>query len=112
MAELSPETQANLHSQLVKLGDMMGDGLHLESDGKWISRDYRKTLKALCLMPKQKRANNSALINEKMAERLKQLNCPNCNAGLKQVRSGSMKATCSGCGSKYTLLSRKKSKRK
>lgn len=107
--QLSDEDTARLHRQLVKLGDMMGDGLHHEPDGKWIQKEYRQVLKALGLMPKQKRTNNSALINEKMAERLKQINCPNCNTELKQVRSGSMKAICSGCGRKFPLLSRKKS---
>lgn len=30
-----------LHRQLVKLGDMIGDGLHDEPDGKWITKEYR-----------------------------------------------------------------------
>lgn len=38
-------TKAHLHRQLVKLGDMMGDGLHLEPDGKWISKEYKQGAK-------------------------------------------------------------------
>lgn len=109
MAELSPETTAHLHKQLIKLGDMMGDGLHHEPDGKWIAKEYKQVAKALGLIPKQKRANNSAQINERMTERLREVNCPNCHCELKQTRSGSMKAKCVGCGSKYSLLQRKKS---
>lgn len=107
MAELSPDTKAHLHNQLVKLGDMMGDGLHQEPDGKWIEKEYRQVLKALGKLPKQKRTNNSAQINERMIERLKEVNCPNCQGELKQTRSGSMKAKCVGCGNKYGLLKRK-----
>lgn len=29
-----------LEDRLVRLGDMMGDGLHLEPSGKWIEREY------------------------------------------------------------------------
>lgn len=39
---LSKEVEDRLYGQLVKLGDMMGDGLHHEPGGKWISRDYKK----------------------------------------------------------------------
>ena len=35
-----------LEDRLVRLGDMMSDGLHLEPNGKWIEREYKKTLKA------------------------------------------------------------------
>ena len=62
-AVLSEETKAHLHSQLIKLGDMMGDGLHHEPDGRWISKEYTKVLRALGIAPKQKRANNSEVIN-------------------------------------------------
>lgn len=37
----------HLHRQLIKLGDMMGDGLHYESDGKWIEKEYTKICKIL-----------------------------------------------------------------
>ena len=57
-----------LWNNLVKLGDMMGDGLHLESDGKWIEKEYKKTLLLLGLLPKQKR--NTADIDEYMRQRV------------------------------------------
>lgn len=31
-----------LHQRLICLGDMMGDGLHLERDGRWIAREYKR----------------------------------------------------------------------
>lgn len=36
-----------LHNQLIRLGDMLGDGLHHESDGAWIPGGYRRVSKAL-----------------------------------------------------------------
>lgn len=34
-----------LYQQFIKLGDMMGDGLHLEKDGRWIAREYKRISK-------------------------------------------------------------------
>ncbi|MGQ7951444.1 hypothetical protein [Providencia huashanensis] len=101
-----------LHRQLVKLGDMIGDGLHHEPDGKWITKEYRRICKALGYIkptPRKPAVNNSSEINEKMAERLSNVNCK-CGSKLKQSRSGSMKAICTSCNAKYTLLKRVKVK--
>ncbi|WP_434340225.1 hypothetical protein [Motilimonas cestriensis] len=98
---ISDDAKAHLHKQLVKLGDMMGDGLHHESDGKWIKAEYRRTLKALGLLPKAKR--NIAGIDAAMAKRVSEVNCQKCGGQLKQTRSGSKRAQCQ-CGAKYQLL--------
>ncbi len=110
MSELTQETKDRLHRDLVKLGDMMGDGLHLEPDGKWINQEYKRTLKALGLAPKIQRKNNSKAINERMEQRVKEVNCQKCGGTLKQTRSGSKRAQCQSCGTKFQLL--KLSKRK
>lgn len=102
MPKLSEETQARLHNQLVKLGDMMGDGLHHEPDGKWINREYKQTLKALGMLPKK--ANNSEVINARMIERVNDVPCGKCQGKLKQTRSGSKRAVCISCGGKWQLL--------
>lgn len=44
----------NLHQQLIRLGDMMGDGLHLEQDGKWIEKEYKHICMLLGLIKKTK----------------------------------------------------------
>jgi len=99
------EDRECLSRQFIRLGDMMGDGLHLESDGKWISKEYRRVAKALgYIMPGKKRANNSGAINEKMDERVKQVACRKCGGTLKQSRSGSMQAKCTSCQAKFQLL--------
>lgn len=100
-ADLSPETKAHLHSQLVRLGDMMGDGLHEEPGGKWISRDYNRILKALGHLPSKPRRNNVAGIDAAMAKSLQSAKCSQCGGGLKQSRSGSLRATCLSCGAKF-----------
>ena len=99
-----------LHSQLVKLGDMMGDGLHHEPDGKWIEKEYRKVARALGLTraPKRKRADPT-LVNSAMESRLEDFRC-NCGGRAKQTRSGSMRAKCVDCGAKYQILKRKTKK--
>ncbi|WP_417883602.1 hypothetical protein [Vibrio rumoiensis] len=102
------DNKAFHHRQLVKLGDMMGDGLHLEPGGKWISQEYKKIAQALGLIPKRKRANNSKAINERMAERVKETPCTFCKGELKQTRSGSMRARCVECGKLFGLLKRAK----
>lgn len=105
-------TQVNkdfLHSQLIKLGDMMGDGLHHEPDGKWIPREYKKVMKALGIGPK--RRNNSEAINKAMVPRLKDVKCQKCQGDLKQTKSGSKRGKCVGCGARYQLLTTRKRKR-
>jgi len=112
MNKLSEEAKGRLHKDLVKLGDMMGDGLHLESDGKWISREYKKILKALGMLPKKKispeemakRKSKSEAINKRMQERISQTPCGKCNGALKQTRIGSKRAICESCGGKWQLL--------
>jgi len=94
--------EAYHYSQLVKLGDMMGDGLHLEPDGKWISREYKAHLKSLGLLPKRK--NNTSIINDAMVSRVSEITCGNCSGKLKQNRSGSKRATCINCKSQWKLL--------
>ena len=99
------EDREFLSRQLIRLGDMIGDGLHHETDGKWISREYRRIAKALGYeMPTEKRANNNDAINEKMAERVKEVSCRKCGGELKQSRSGSMQAKCTSCDAKFKLL--------
>lgn len=96
-----------LKDRLVHLGDMMGDGLHLEPGGKWVEKEYKKTLKALGLLEPVKRNSNSEKINEFMAKRLKEVKCT-CGSELVQSRSGSFIGKCSKCGKKFILGSRRK----
>ena len=96
------EGKAHLHRQLVKLGDMMGDGLHLEPNGNWINAEYRRTLKALGLLPPRK--NNGDAINKAMSVRVVEVACPSCGGALKQTRSGAKRARCKLCSNLYKLL--------
>lgn len=96
-----------LEDRLVRLGDMMGDGLHLEPGGKWIEREYKKTLKALGILEPVKRKNNSEKINEFMAKRLKEVKCT-CGSELIQSRSGSFIGKCLKCGKKFILGNRER----
>lgn len=99
---LSKESTADLNSQLIKLGDMMGDGLHLEPDGKWISREYKQVAKALGLLPK--RTVNVDRINQAMIRRVIDVQCGKCGGHLKQTRSGSKRAICIDCDARWKLL--------
>ena len=97
-----------LHRQLIRLGDMMGDGAHHEPDGKWIEKEYKKILKVLGMLPKVKR--NVKGINKAMIVRIKKVKCTECDGDLKQTKSGSMRARCIECGNKFQLLKRNKKK--
>ncbi|KZL02184.1 hypothetical protein PsAD5_00133 [Pseudovibrio sp. Ad5] len=99
-----------LSERLVRLGGMIGDGLHLEPDGKWITREYRSTLKALGI--KRLRANNSAEINEFMQAQVEALTCSKCEGELKQTRSGSLRAACTNCGARFVVGKRRRRKAK
>ena len=102
---MNDKSEDFLYNQLIKLGDMMGDGLHLEPDGKWIEKEYRRIAKVLGLLPKR----DTSSIDEFMNKRIKEVKC-NCGGDLKQVRKGSFVAKCISCGNKYRLGSKKKRK--
>ena len=100
--KLDSEATRRLHDQLIKLGDMMGDGLHHEPGGKWIEREYRKVCKALGIIKSRPRRTNE--INDRMAQRVADFSCGKCGGVLKQTRSGSKRAACQSCGAKWQLL--------
>lgn len=103
------DPQAALYRQLVKLGDMLGDGMGDEPDGAWIKKEYRQVMKALGhKLPRKPRANHSVQINERMAQRVAEQPCLACGGTLKQIRSGSRKARCTSCAAGFTLLIVKK----
>lgn len=100
----------HLYSQLVKLGDMIGDGLHHEPGGKWITKEYINVARALGLTGRGRSADPAAKsakiekINSEMALRISGVKCQKCQGELKQTRSGSMRGKCLGCGSVFQLL--------
>ena len=106
----SGEHQKHLWNQFVRLGDMMGDGLHHEPDGKWIVREYNKLAKIL--MPEireAKRAKREAKMvstDKQMAKLLEGKKCK-CGGDLRQARSGSIIAYCKACNSRYKATKKK-----
>lgn len=103
---MDQDTKDRLNRRLVRLGDMMGDGLHHEPDGKWIEKEYKSVLRSLGIGPK--RRNRAGIINENMERRIKDAKCGKCEGRLKQTRSGSMRASCLDCGSIFQLMRFKK----
>ena len=95
----------HLYKQLVRLGDMMGDGYHLEPDGRWIEKEYRNILKLLGIStekPWSSKKRDTKSINEFMEKRLQEVRCE-CGRKLYQSRKGSFIATCSICDKRYKL---------
>jgi hypothetical protein len=108
--ENKPSQKSHLHEQLVKLGDMMGDGLHHESDGKWIPKEYNKVLRALePEIFKEKRKRKAEALNKKMITLLLSKRCT-CGGVLTQSRSGSKIAYCTVCDKRYKAVPNKSSK--
>lgn len=85
---------------------MMGDGLHLEKDGRWIAREYKRVLKALYpkMFPRSTTERDTAI-----AEWCKDNSCNECGGKFKQTRKGSMRVVCTKCGVKRQLKVRKHS---
>ena len=89
-----------LHRQLIRLGDMLGDGLGDEPDGAWIKKEYRQVAKALGYsMP---RRDNSVSINARVAKFLENNRCK-CGGALRQTRKGAMRVVCGSCCNTYQL---------
>lgn len=96
-----------LYQRLIRLGDLMGDGLHLESDGKWIEQEYKDTLRLLGLSSKKFAYRDTKSINDFMEKRLQEVKCE-CGGQLFQSRKGSFVAICNRCHKKYKLGARKR----
>lgn len=96
--------------RFIKLGDMMGDGLHHEPDGKWITREYNKLAKLLIPeireSQKEKRKLKAERVNENMKRLLAEKKCK-CGGSLKQGRSGSKVCYCTVCNSRYVATRKK-----
>ena len=92
-----------LYRQLEKLGDMIGDGLHLEPGGKWISTEYNKIAKSLGLIKNKKRDVSG--INSAVKSVISNQTCTSkgCEGALKQSRSGSYVIQCLTCHKRYKL---------
>ncbi|CAL2077566.1 conserved protein of unknown function [Tenacibaculum sp. 190524A02b] len=93
-------------NQFIKLGEMIGDGLHHEDP--WITKEYKR-LQAILLpeaTAKEKeykrklRQNKNQKVNEMIKEKLLKDRCQ-CGAKLKQSRSGSKVVCCTKCDLKY-----------
>ena len=93
-----------LWSQLIQLGDMLGDG---DCDA-WVGREYKRVARQLGLVKNKPRKNHSKQIDEFMEKRIEQVNCSKCNGKLKQSRKGSFIGVCVDCGAKFTLGKRRK----
>ena len=104
----------DLWDRFIRLGDMMGDGLHNEPDGRWISREYKKISKILIPelkeTEKKRRLRKATAVNEAMSKKLEVDCCNKCKSKLKQVRSGSFVVKCINdeCGTKYKYSAKKK----
>lgn len=101
------ERTAALYRDLVKLGDMLGDGMGDEPDGKWIRDEYRRVAKALGHCPP--RRNRGAAIDVAVSKHLETNRCE-CGGLFKQTRSGSLRVFCTACCTKYRLRESKPAK--
>lgn len=93
-----------LWSQLIRLGEMLGDG---DCDA-WVGKEYKRISRQLGLIKRKPRKNNSKQIDEFMEKRITQVKCAKCNGELKQSRKGSFVSVCVDCGAKFTLGKRRK----
>ena len=81
----TPDQQA-LWDRFIKLGDMIGEGLHYEE--KWISKDYNQLSKILMPdMHKSMRFSKNEARNKRVQEKLLTDKC-NCGSDMKQTQIG------------------------
>lgn len=107
----SNKDNQHLWNQFCRLGEMIGDGLHEEEGGEWISKDYRRLSRILIPEIKEQeravRKQKNSNIDSQMANLLKDRKC-NCGGELKQSRSGSKTVYCLSCKAKYVARTKKK----
>lgn len=99
-----------LWNQFIRLGEMIGDGLHEEADGRWISKEYKRLTKILVPEMKEeqqdRRKRKAVAVNEAMDRVLLEKKCE-CGGCLKQTRSGTKICACQACGKKYKLKNKR-----
>jgi hypothetical protein len=107
---VSKEGNEHMWRQFIRLGDMIGDGLHHEEP--WISKEYKQLAKILCppteeekAFMKGRRQQNKAIIDEQMTNLLKDRKCT-CGGDIKQARSGSKVAYCQKCKQRFKAKSK------
>lgn len=100
--------------RFARLGDMIGDGLHHEPDGKWITREYKRLYKILCPQTEEEKEAEKEFrkainknIDTQISLLLKEKRCA-CGGELKQARSGSKICYCSICNTRYKAKSKNK----
>lgn len=104
--DLSQAERDRLADRLVKLGDMMGDGLHHEDP--WIEKEYASTLYLLYPdIKKRRRLAKNKAIDESMAELIEKVGCKACGGKLRQGRSGSYIAYCIDCNTRHKATKKK-----
>lgn len=90
--------------QFERLGEMIGDGLHHESDSKWILKEYNKLMKILIPEVKERikeaRKDRNKIIDQQILKLLVDFKC-SCGGALKQKRSGSRVCYCNKCNLRY-----------
>lgn len=100
-----------LWRQFCRLGEMMGDGLHHEPDGKWIEREYKHLARILIpelkTQDKERRKLKALNIDEQMQKLLLERKC-SCGGTLKQSRSGSKVCYCTECNARYKARTKSK----
>ena len=97
------EDNKHLWDRFCRLGEMIGDGLHREPGGSWISRDYKQLSKILVPKTDFEKAmakKRSDSIDVQMQELLAKKPC-NCGGVIKQARKGSLVAYCQLCNQRY-----------
>ena len=111
---MHPETPTNnsnskdfLWTQFCRLGEMIGDGLHNEPDGRWISKEYSRLRRILIPVTKEEydakrewRKTKNEKIDTQMAKLLENKKC-DCGGIIKQKRSGTKVAYCQDCKTRY-----------
>lgn len=113
MPEQKQEHPKHLWDQFIKLGEMIGDGLHNEPGGRWISRDYKRLSKILVPEDKEmaaaRRKIKSDFIDAQMKKLLDGRKCE-CGGEIKQKKSGVKVAYCTSCNTRYVARKPKKEK--
>lgn len=104
------EDNKHLWDRFVRLGDMIGEGLHHEEP--WITKEYHHLRMILCppsedekAFFKAERQKINSNIDEQMAILLAKKKC-SCGGGLKQSRSGSKVAYCELCNQRFKAKSK------
>jgi len=107
MSKLTDAERERLSKDLIKLGDILGDGDLEPSDEKYFKKEYKKVFGLLYPeVNRAKRKNRMIAVNKRVLRLIEKNKC-SCGGEYRQSRSGSLICYCKKCNKRVKVVKKR-----